>query len=87
LSTHVRFVKLIGRSRTEVTSLNQRAAFGGESAIENPLEGFLVAGGYLSTADLGRATKASRETGEGLVAAIRSLGVVSGRDSRALAAY
>lgn len=88
LSTHVRFVKLIARFPTTVKSLNQRAAFGGESAIENPLEGFLIAGGYLSAADLGRARKASRETGEGLVAAIRSLGVVSGRDlARALSTY
>jgi general secretion pathway protein E len=88
LSTHVRFVNKVALSRAGVTSLNQRAAFGGESAIGDTLEAFVVAGGYLSAAELDRVKKASLATGEPLVTAIRSLGVMPGRDvARMIAAY
>ena len=68
--------------------MNQLAAFSGESGIETSFEGFVIAGGYLSATEIGRARKASQETGSGLVAAIRNLGLMPGRDlARAVAAY
>jgi general secretion pathway protein E len=52
------------------------------------LEGFMLEGGFLTSADLSKAQQVCTETGERLVTAVRRLGIISGTDlARAVAAY
>lgn len=52
------------------------------------LEGFMLDGGFLTSADLSKAQEVCTETGERLVAAVRRLGIIAGSDlARAVATY
>src|SRR5882672_7662723 len=52
------------------------------------LEGFMVEGGFLTSADLSKAQEVCSETGERLVTAVRRLGIMAGSDlARAVASY